>query len=426
MKLIEMRQARAARLKEARKLYNTAEAEQRDMTEDEVKRYDEIMADVDKRAVEIERLEKLETAEATIEERTAKPVAQNIEAGTVDLRTIRDPRQRWEAASRSFKGVGDFVQELATNPNSARMREYRDMTMGIGAEGGVLVPHVANTDLLAIGPEQALIRPRARVIPPGASPDASMSWPALKQGSAGVYGGVTVLWTAEGKPMTETDADLSDIRLEPKEMTAYIEVTNKLLRNAGAAEMLIRDLLSNARAGAEDFAFMQGDGVGRPHGVIKSPGRLSVNRNTASQVLYEDIVNMEAAVLPQSQSNVVFVASQSAFTYLKDMKDSAGNRIYTETNLVKGFFAALDGIPLAFTGRLPTLGNEGDLILCDFSYYLVKDGFGPSIDLSPHVEWKSNKTLIKIVSSVDGQSWVREPLTLEDGSTQVSPFVVLK
>jgi len=125
-------------------------------------------------------------------------------------------------------------------------------------------------------------------------------------------------------------------------------------------------------------------------------------------------------------SNLLWIASQSAYTDIKDMKDASSNRIYQDANLVKGQPANLDGIPLKWTGRCPTLGNKGDLMLVQLENYLIKDGSGPFVAASEHVEFKANKTVIKIVWNVDGQTWNVEPLTLEDGSTQVSPFVVLQ
>jgi HK97 family phage major capsid protein len=74
---------------------------------------------------------------------------------------------------------------------------------------------------------------------------------------------------------------------------------------------------------------------------------------------------------------------------------------------------------------VPTLGTKGDLSLVDFSYYLIKDGYGVAIDASPHVYFQTNKTMIKAFNNVDGSPWLTAPIVLRDGSTQVSPFVVL-
>ncbi|MGD9644055.1 MAG: phage major capsid protein, partial [Elusimicrobiales bacterium] len=73
----------------------------------------------------------------------------------------------------------------------------------------------------------------------------------------------------------------------------------------------------------------------------------------------------------------------------------------------------------------PALGSKGDLILVDFTYYLIKDGSGPFVAASEHVLFRQNKTVIKVFWNVDGKGWVNEPLTLEDGTTKVSPYVVL-
>jgi HK97 family phage major capsid protein len=62
----------------------------------------------------------------------------------------------------------------------------------------------------------------------------------------------------------------------------------------------------------------------------------------------------------------------------------------------------------------------------DFSYYLVRNGAGPFIAASEHVYFLNNKTVVKAFGSIDGQPWLKEPLTLDDGATQVSPFVILK
>jgi len=199
-----------------------------------------------------------------------------------------------------------------------------------------------------------------------------------------------------------------------------------LLRNAAAASSIVSTLLGDAVLGAEDYQFLRGDGVAKPLGIKNSPGRKTVVRNTASKVYYEDILSVQMGLLPESQPFAMWIASQSAFTQIKDMKDSSGNRIYTESNLVKGYPAMLDGIPIRFTGRVPTLGNEGDLMLVDLRYYLVKDGIGPMISFSEHVGFVNNQTYIKVVKSVDGQGWIKSALELEDGSTTVSPFVVLK
>jgi HK97 family phage major capsid protein len=320
-----------------------------------------------------------------------------------------------------FRNLGEFLYELRFNPDSPELRE---MTMNQGDEGGILVPEQFSDELLKLEGEDPIVRPRARVIPAGNPPDAKISFPALQQGKKGQYGGVEVNWTAEGETVGDSDAKLTDVSLEPQEVSGSITVSNKLLRNAAAMNAMLTELLRGAMIEAEDDAFIQGDGVGKPLGILNSDGAILVSRNTSSKIVYEDVIKMMSKVY--SQSNLMWVASQSAFEDIKDMKDSAGNRVYTGPNLVKGTPASLEGIPLEFTGNLPTIGKKGDLMLVDMRYYWIKDGSGPFIAVSKHVKFMNNKTVIKIVRNTDGQSWVKEPLTLRDGQSKVSPFVVLQ
>lgn len=327
-----------------------------------------------------------------------------------------------------FDNLGDFVQAVRFKPYDERLEKLRNMSTSEGSEGGILVPEQFRTQILQMEAEDAIVRPRATVIPAGNPPDAKINLPALQQGAGGVYNGITFTATAEGEEMDEMDGpSLEDIGIEPAEQSGYVTVTNKLLRNSEAASAFLARQLRGGKAAYEDHLFLsKGDGVNKPLAVLNTPGAIEVERNTSTEILYEDVLNMEKAMLPNAIGGAYWIASQSAYKYIKDMKDSNDNRIYKDANLVKGVPASLDGFPLKFTGRAKTLGNRGDLMFVDLGYYLIKDGSGLFIDASKHVKFKSNKTVIKIVWNVDGQSWVNEPLTLEDGSTKASPIVVLK
>src|SRR5690606_18142069 len=82
------------------------------------------------------------------------------------------------------------------------------------------------------------------------------------------------------------------------------------------------------------------------------------------------------------------------------------------------------GLPVRFNKRNPGKGQFGDLVLGSFSEYLIKDGQRPLVSASEHALFKKNKTVIKIVSSVDGQPSLNAPIKNEDGITY-SPFVAL-
>jgi HK97 family phage major capsid protein len=246
--------------------------------------------------------------------------------------------------------------------------------------------------------------------------------PALDQGSAeNMFGGVEVNWIGEGTTKPTTDAKIKQINLTPHEVAAKVILTDKLLRNWQAAGTLVSELLRKAMAAAEDYAFLRGDGVAKPKGVIGGSSTISVNRQTAATVAYADIVGMEAKLIADAMP--VWVASRAVAAQLRLMEDSEGHLIWTQ-GAVAGQPSTLLGYPVVFSTRLPALGSKGDLTLADFRYYLIKDGSGPFVAASEHRYFEDNKTVIKAFWNVDGQCWLNEPVTEEDGE-EYSPFVQL-
>lgn len=381
------------------------------LSEEQQKEYDAHKVEVDRLKAQISERESLLALES--ENAQARPaVAQASDIGRFA-----------PEAKREFESFGEFVHAVRFQPNDQRLAAV-DQRMDEGSQGGFAVPKQFRDQLLAVTPSQAIVRPRATVIPAGSPPDAEISMPALNQGtSKGMYAGVTVTWIGEGGTKPQTDMAIREITLKPKEVAAHIVATDKLLRNWGAASSLIEQQLRAAIASAEDAAFLSGNGAARPLGLINSAGAISVNRTTASRVVTADIFAMFAKMHFDGGSPE-WLASQSIIPYLLTLKDANDNYIYVKS-LGEGAPATLMGYPIRFNSRQPVLGSKGDLIFGDLKSYLIKDGSGPFVEASPHVYFTTNKTVIKAFWNVDGQMWLDGPLLLEDGSTQASPVVIL-
>jgi HK97 family phage major capsid protein len=184
-------------------------------------------------------------------------------------------------------------------------------------------------------------------------------------------------------------------------------------------------LLRGATLAAEDLVALTGNGVAKPLGIQNCPGALFANRSLANQISYDDIINMQTQFLPEALSRAVWVITQDALPQIAQLQDPAGRYIYIGGDATRGIPTTLNGIPVHFTGKTPAMGNKGDVMLVDFTYYLIKDGSGPFVSASEHVLFRQNKTIIKIVWNVDGKGWVDQPLTLENGTAKVSPYVIL-
>lgn len=425
MNLQQLLQARAEKVQRQSAILAKAKAENRELTAAEEAEFDSIEAEVTTLDGQIEAKRKQEQRESVVASRMSeldnpaeKPFRPAAVAGS--------GTQAQQKESYGFASLGEFVNAVRFGDVKGRLDSIRnEMSMGTDADGGFAVPEQFREDLLRLAYEQAIVRPRATVIPAGSPPDAKITIPAFAQGAAGSYGGVAVTWIGEGDLKPETTAKLDEVTLEPHEVAAHVVVTDKLLRNWSAANSFLRNLLSQAMAAAEDTAFLKGDGNGKPSGVITAPGRILVNRGTANRITYADIVKARAALLPGTEDMAVWVVAQSALPEIMTLQDPAGNYIFIRGDATRGIASTLAGIPIRFTGKTGPLGQVGDLALLDLSYYLIKDGSGPFIAASEHVHFRENKTVIKCFWNVDGKPWVKTPLTLEDGVTKASPYVIL-
>ena len=324
-------------------------------------------------------------------------------------------------------GIAEFMRTVLTNPQDHRLHESRQQAMGVGVMGGFMVPTQWSDTIRQLKPQDAVVRPRATVIPPGDPPDAALTFPALNQtGARGVYSGVTVQWTAEGGPKPETGFRLLEVTLSPNEVSAYIPLTDKLLRNSSAASVLATTLLRRASIAAEDVAFLTGNGAGQPLGIIGHPATINVARTGFPSVIpgdnYVDLINMYSQIMKDGP--LVWIYTPTLLTELMTMTDVNGNLIWT-TSAREGEPNRILGIPAIENERSPVRGQPGDLLLCNLQHYLIKDGSGIFIAASEHVRFLNNQTVIKAFFNVDGQPWLTAPLTLEDGVTQRSPFVQL-
>lgn len=432
-----LREKRGVLVDEMRAVLQKAEAENRDLSEDEQKDYDGKKAELAALDARIARLDDLAATDVRLAQ--VRPAAAR---GQPIIRP-QGPEPRTQ-----FESLGEFVSTVRFNPNDQRLASlYSDdvggstdelaaaneLRMDTGSTGGFAIPPQFRGDLFQrILPADALVRPRATVIPAGDPPDAPITFPALDQSGTtpgNSFGGFQFQWIAEGAAKPQSDIALTDVTLEPHEAAGHVVVTDKLLRNWAAADGLLRSLMRSAKLAAEDYAFLRGNGVGKPLGILNAGATYKINRNTSNLVKYIDLVNMVARMLMRGGGAPIWSASQSVLPQIATLQDPLGNYIWKpigsdDLNAAEGFAGTLLGYPLRWNNRAPALGTLGDISIADWGYYIIKDGAGPFIAASEHVYFLNNKTVIKMFWNVDGAPWLQAPFAEENGY-QVSPFVAL-
>lgn len=305
--------------------------------------------------------------------------------------------------------------------------ESKDLQEAIGASGGFLVPEEQRTELLSFDPsDQFYIRDRCTVIP---MRRRAVRIPVLDQTGTTAdqphwWGGVLAKWTEELAEKGETQPSFRQVQLVAHKLVCYTESGDELLADSGIS---LAAFLGSAFRGVirwyEEYAYLRGTGAGQPLGVIGAPVTLTEPRSGANTFDITDIINM--LQLFQGR-NPVWVASRRCLATLMQLNGPAGNASYVFMPSARdGVPHTLFGYPLVFSEACPNLGTEGDLGLYDWSFYVVGDREAVTIDASKHFRFQHDITAWRAVRRIAGMPWMSAPITYQDGTTQVSPFVVL-
>jgi len=347
-----------------------------------------------------------------------------------------------------FKNWGEFLTKtwLALNPQSKAAPDPRlqwfedkdetpdqrkDMGEATGQGGGFLVPGEFEPGMQAVEGEQALFVPRATRV---RMRRRNVTITALDQTTttAGVphwFGGILFYHGDENTEKTESDPKFRQVVLTAWKLFGYTRSGDELMDDeaVGLGDFFTGPLgFAGGAAWIKDYEFLRGTGAGQPLGVINAGATITVARQAvATPVQYLDLVNMFENFLPSGKGMWAF--SQSVISNLLTIQDPNGNYIWLPNmqNVAAGIPTSLFGYPINFTEKAPRVGTAGDCGLYDWRYYLHGDRQASTIESTKYDRWRYDQTSWRMVARYDGRPWLSTPLTYEDGTTQVSPFVIL-
>lgn len=426
---------------EAKVIREKADAEGRDLTEDEVKQVDALSEERTRITGEIDRLEKLATLEVVpAAPAVDPPLVANLAGGgpvIIHDNLTDDPRG-------GFASIGEFAYGvMCANPQNTlpippAFQQYAaatGMSQGVPADGGFLIPPTFAAqiyDRFQKASEDLLPRCDGYQVE-----GESLSIPAVDETSRAAgsrWGGVRGYWISEAAQITSSKPKFRQVKLEPKELAVLCYATDKSLRNSPVA---LASWLT--RAAGDEMAFCIGDsiingtGAGQPLGILNSGCLVSVTKETgqtAATILSENIGKMWARLHPTSRGSAVWLYNQDIEPQLDQLQIGvgvSGQIVYMPPGGLSGQpFATLKGRPMVAIEYCPTLGTVGDLVLADLSAYAYGyRSYGMQSAMSMHLRFDYAESAFRFIIEVDGQPWLKSAVTPYKGSNTVSPFVAL-
>lgn len=424
------------KLAEAKKLQEQAKAilENPESTAEEKGTVEELMEGakaLKKEGVQLKEIEMdaVELEEKVEEKRSGMSLATDREVKGEEFKSVTDVINGIRAWARL--GVKDPRLVWYNDKDGTVVpfsKETKDLVESVGASGGFLVPTEFIARLYAALAERNFVRQRATIIP---MRRRQVAIPVLDQTgtTANVphwFGGMTFYWAEEATEKTEADPSFRKIDLVAHKLIGYTRASDELVEDTAISlEAFLMGELGFV-GGAnwhEEYCFIQGTGVGQPLGVIPAGATITVARAADGAIGYADLCNMVENFLPTG--NGVWVITQSALSDLLQLNGPTGNPSYIWGNAVSGQPPTLLGYPVIWTEKCPRIGTAGDVILADWRYYLIGDRKAATVESTQFDRWRYDETSWRMVHRVDGQPWLSAPLTLQDGTSQISPFVIL-
>lgn len=350
-KILELREKRAKAWEAAKAFLDTKRNDSGLLSAEDAATYDKMEADVVALGKEIDRLERQAALDAELNKPvnspiTGKPGVPRGEGPKTGRASDEYRKAMLDALRCNFKRVSNVLEE------------------GVDANGGYLVPDEYDRRLIDGLTESNVMRSLATTIT--TSGEHKINIAATKPAAS---------WIEEGGALTFGDATFDQILLDAHKLHVAIKVTEELLYdNAFDLEGYILDQFSKALGNAEEDAFLNGDGVGKPLGIFAASGGGQIGVTTAGQTIVADeIINLVYALKRPYRKNAVFITNDQTLSIVRKLKDDTAAYIW-QPSYQAGEPDRLLGYPVYTSPYVPTLAAEKPVIAFgDFSYYNIGD-----------------------------------------------------
>ncbi len=351
-KITELKQERASVIKKQRKLVEEAEKEDRNLTSDERTKFNNMDEEIDNLEERINDLKK-------VQEREKKIV--NDMGGENKDKEDKDNEYRKVFEKYLRKGFGSMTREEAR-----AVREKRAQNVANSTKGGYLVSQDWSNQVIEKLSDVNVMRRLATI------ESTSVETNIPVQTSKPTFG-----WIDEEGSYPETDAEFGNKSVDAWKNGGIIKVSEELLfDNQYNLEGRIQRDFADAAGDAGEAAFVAGDGVKKPRGIILDAEAGVSDAGGASNVDFDDIIDLVYSVKRVYRRNARFLANDDAAKTLRKLKDS-NNQYLWQPATQAGEPDRLLSYPLEYSSEMPDISDNNKAILFgDISYYVIYDRQG--------------------------------------------------
>ncbi len=351
MKLKELIAKRAEVWEQAKAFVDSHQKENGTLSADDTATYEKMENEITDLTAAIDRARRAEEREAELNAPVNTPLTAKPQMGKMSEKTGRASDEYREAmltALRSnFRQISNVLQE------------------GVDADGGYLVPDEYDKRLIDVLDEENIMRTLGTKIT--TSGEHKINIAATKPAAA---------WIEEGGALSFGDATFDQKIMDAHKLHVAIKITEELLYdNAFGLESYIITQFGKALANAEEDAFINGDGEGKPVGLFHATkgGEIGVTTAKANAIAADEIIDLVYSLKRPYRKNASFLVNDSTLALLRKLKDGNGAYMW-QPALTAGEPDRLFGYPIHTSQFAPELeAGKPVLSFGDYKYYNIGD-----------------------------------------------------
>ncbi len=290
--------------------------------------------------------------------------------------------ERKDEPSAERKAFGTYLRLGAAAPAD----ELKTLVVSSDPQGGYLAPAEMSTefirDLVEFSPIRALASVRATGSP-------SVQYPKRT-------GTTNAKWKGETQTSEASEPSFGQLEIVIKEVNTYVDISNALLADsAGAAEAEVRLDLAENFGQKEGLAFVEGDGVLQPMGLLSDAGIAYTANGHATNLSADALIDLMHKVPQAYRQRGTWLMNGSTLATLRKMKDGQGNYLW-QPSYAAGLPETILGRPVAEAVDMPDVeAGTFPILFGDFATgYRIVDRLALSILVNPYIRATDGVTRI--------------------------------
>ncbi len=299
--------------------------------------------------MEIERMEAMDALDREMSQPTSTPIT-----GKPMNQTPAEDKAKAKVGRASDAYRDGMLKALRTN-----FRQVSNVLQeGVDADGGYLVPEEYDSRMIMALEEGNIMRKVGHVITTSGQHKINIA--ATKPAAA---------WIEEGGQLTFGSATFDQIYLDAFKLHVAIKVTEELLYDSAFnLENYILTEFGKALANAEEDAFLNGDGVGKPLGLFAETGGGQVADTLTAAIKSDDLINLIYALKRPYRKDASFIMNDQTIAQVRKLKDNNGAYIW-QPSYKEGEPDRILGYKVYTSAYAP----KDAISFGDYSYYNIGD-----------------------------------------------------